>query len=106
MSASGSDIAIEAADVALVSDNLDDIIYLRDLSLKTVSIAHQNFWLATSTNIGGAVLGAMGILSPVAAGLIHIVHTLGVLANSSRLLWFEQKQLEGTSSKKVLRLPA
>lgn len=105
MSASGSDIAIEAADVALVSDNLDDILYLRDLSLQTVNIAHQNFWLATSTNIGGAVLGAMGILSPVGAGLIHIVHTLGVLANSSRLLWFEQKSGQPRRLKTSTRTP-
>lgn len=100
MSASGADVAIEAADIALVTDNLDDILYLRALSQRTVTIAHQNFWLATSTNIGGAILGALGFLSPMAAGLIHIVHTLGVLANSSRLLWFEQKQ------KPLLALPA
>lgn len=86
MSAHGSDVAIEAADIALVNDNLADVVYLRELSHKTIAVAYQNFWLATSTNIAGAVAGAMGLLSPVAAGLIHIVHTLGVLANSSRLL--------------------
>jgi cation-transporting P-type ATPase C len=69
-----------------VRDDLADILYVRTLSRRTLDIAHQNFWLATSTNIGGAIAGALGILSPVAAGLLHIVHTLGVLANSSRLL--------------------
>lgn len=86
MSAAGSDIAIEAADIALVKNDLADILYLRALSKKTISIANQNFWLATTTNIGGALAGAMGMLSPVAAGLLHIAHTLGVVANSSRLL--------------------
>ena len=86
MSAAGADVAIEAADIALVRDDLADILYVRTLSRRTLDIAHQNFWLATSTNIGGAIAGALGILSPVAAGLLHIVHTLGVLANSSRLL--------------------
>lgn len=86
MSAGGSDVAIEAADIALVKDDLADILYVRDLSRQTLRVARQNFWIATSTNLGGAVAGALGILSPVAAGLLHIVHTLGVLANSSRLL--------------------
>ncbi|EFL51203.1 heavy metal translocating P-type ATPase [Solidesulfovibrio fructosivorans JJ]] len=86
MSAGGADVAIEAADIALVRDDLADILYVRELSRRTVQVAHQNFWIATSTNIGGALAGALGLLSPVAAGLLHIVHTLGVLANSSRLL--------------------
>ncbi|MEL7641975.1 MAG: cation-translocating P-type ATPase [Solidesulfovibrio sp.] len=86
MSAGGADVAIEAADIALVRDDLADILYVRDLSRRTLQVARQNFWIATSTNIGGAFAGAFGLLSPVAAGLLHIVHTLGVLANSSRLL--------------------
>lgn len=86
MSAAGADVAIEAADIALVRDDLGDILYVRELSRRTLAIARQNFWLATSTNLGGAAFGALGLLSPVAAGLLHIAHTLGVLANSSRLL--------------------
>ena len=93
MSADGSDVAIEAADIALVHDRLEDIAYLRCLSQQTIRVARQNFWLATATNLGGAMAGAMGVLSPVAAGLLHIVHTLGVLANSSRLLVFSGPQL-------------
>jgi cation-transporting P-type ATPase C len=86
MSAGGSDVAIEGADIALVKDDLADILYVCDLSRQTLRVARQNFWIATSPNLGGALAGALGILSPVAAGLIHIVHTMGVLANSSRLL--------------------
>ncbi|WP_246198235.1 heavy metal translocating P-type ATPase [Solidesulfovibrio aerotolerans] len=86
MSAAGADVAIEAADIALVRDDLADILYVRELSRRTLLVARQNFWIATSTNLGGALVGALGLLSPVASGLLHIVHTLGVLANSSRLL--------------------
>ncbi len=85
MSAGGADVAIEAADIALVRDDLADILYVRELSQRTLQVARQNFWIATSTNLGGALAGALGLLSPLAAGMIHIVHTLGVVANSSRL---------------------
>jgi hypothetical protein len=35
-----------------------------------------------------------GILSPVMAGMVHISHTLGILANSSRLLGFNEPRIE------------
>jgi cation-transporting P-type ATPase C len=88
MGAGGSEVAIEAADIALVKDDLAGVIYVRDLSRETMRVVHQNFWIATGSNIAGVVLGALGLLSPVMAGLVHITHTLGILANSSRLLFF------------------
>ncbi|PIE70023.1 MAG: heavy metal translocating P-type ATPase [Deltaproteobacteria bacterium] len=86
MGAGGSEVAIEAADIALVRDDLTGILYVRSLSKETLRIVHQNFWIATGSNLAGVVLGAMGLLSPVMAGLVHITHTVGILANSSRLL--------------------
>jgi manganese/zinc-transporting P-type ATPase C len=86
MGAGGSDVAIEAADIALVKDELMGIPFVRQLSRSTLKTVHQNFWIATGSNIVGAALGATGFLSPAMAGLLHIVHTLGVMANSSRLL--------------------
>jgi len=96
-------VAIEAADIALVRDDLADILYVRELSRRTLAIARQNFWIATSTNIGGALAGALGLLSPVAAGLLHIVHTMGVLANSSRLFLPLQSE---TMPRDIPALPA
>jgi cation-transporting P-type ATPase C len=88
MSAGASEAAMEAADIALIRDDLGQLTYVRDLSRRTTSIAQQNFWIATGTNILGAVGGAMGLLNPLTAGMLHIVHTLGVLGNSSRLLTY------------------
>lgn len=93
MGAGGSEVAIEASDIALVKDDLMGVVYVRSLSQKTMQIVHQNFWIATGSNIAGVVLGAVGMLSPVMAGLVHITHTLGILANSSRLLRFEAPPL-------------
>ncbi|KIX15327.1 heavy metal translocating P-type ATPase [Dethiosulfatarculus sandiegensis] len=89
MGAGGAEVAIEAADIALVNDDLKGVVYVHSLSRATMRVVQQNFWLATGSNLVGVVLGALGMLSPMAAGLLHIVHSLGVLANSSRLLGYE-----------------
>lgn len=89
MGAGGSEVAIEAADIALVEDDLKGVVYVRGLSQETLKIVRQNFWLATGSNIIGALLGATGFLSPVLAGMVHITHTLGILANSSRLMFYD-----------------
>ncbi len=89
MGAGGSEVAIEAADITLVNDDLCGVVYLHQLSKKTIDVVHQNFWIATGSNIAGVLLGAFGIINPVLAGSLHIVHTLGVLASSSRLLHYE-----------------
>ncbi|GAB7024423.1 heavy metal translocating P-type ATPase [Salidesulfovibrio brasiliensis] len=95
MGAGGSEVAVEAADIALVNDDLRDLVYVHALSRNTLSVVHQNFWIATGSNIVGVVLGATGLLSPVMAGLLHIVHSLGVMANSSRLLRYDIPALTG-----------
>ena len=86
MGAGGSEVAIEAADIALVNDDLAGVAYVRSLSKQTLKVVQQNFWIATGSNLVGMALGAMGLLSPVAAGLLHIFHTAGILANSARVL--------------------
>jgi manganese/zinc-transporting P-type ATPase C len=86
MGAGGAEVAIEAADVALVDSELERLVTLRQLSHKTLRTIEQNYYLATSTNVLGIILGAAGWLTPVMAGMLHIVHTLGILFNSSRLL--------------------
>lgn len=86
----GSEVAVEAADIALADDDLGRLVGVYALSKKTLRVAHENFWIATGSNVVGVALGALGLLSPVTAGLAHIAHSLGVLANSSRLLAFPQ----------------
>ena len=95
MGAGGSEVAIEAADIALVNDDLPSVIYVHALSQQSLNIVRQNFWIATGSNLVGVVLGALGFLPPVMAGLLHIVHTLGVLGNSSRLLSFHSQDVKG-----------
>ncbi|WP_034633504.1 heavy metal translocating P-type ATPase [Maridesulfovibrio bastinii] len=94
MGAGGSEVAIEAADIALVNDDLEGLVYVHSLSRETLKVVNQNFWIATGSNLIGVILGAVGALSPVMAGMIHIAHSAGVLANSSRLLNYSPEPLK------------
>jgi cation-transporting P-type ATPase C len=86
MGAGGSEVAMEAADITLAKSDLNDLVFLRLLSRKALTTIEQNFWLANSTNIFGILAGFGGLLSPAAAGLLHVGHTLAIMLNSSRLL--------------------
>jgi cation-transporting P-type ATPase C len=95
MGAGGAEVAMEAADIALVDSELERLVTLRQLSRKTLRTIEQNYYLATSTNVLGIFLGAAGWLTPVMAGMLHILHTLGILINSSRLLNWKAPGLNG-----------
>jgi cation-transporting P-type ATPase C len=89
MGAGGSEVAVEAADIALADDRLEGLLFLRRLSRKTLRTVEQNFWFATATNVIGIALGMSGVLAPVMAGAFHVAHTAGIMLNSSRLLRWE-----------------
>jgi len=59
-----------------------------DIIDETIRIIYQNFWIAFGSDIFGVALGALGYLSPLMAGSLHIFHTLGIVGNSSRILLF------------------
>ncbi len=81
----GSEAAIEVSDIAITNSNVKDVIILHDISTYALELVNQNYWIGTSTNIIGVVLASFGLLSPVAAGGIHIAHTVGIMANASRV---------------------
>ena len=89
MGAGGSEVAIEAADIALSTSELWKIPYVRALSKETINIIEQNYKIATYSNLVGVGLGAAGLMTPLFAGFLHIFHSLGVWLNSSRLLGFD-----------------
>jgi len=89
MGVGGAEVAMEAADIALADSDLEGLMKVRNLSHKTMTIIDQNHYMAVSTDLIGAALGMMGVLSPIMAGMIHIFHTGGILLNSGRLLSWE-----------------
>jgi cation-transporting P-type ATPase C len=89
MGTAGSDVAIEAADIALASDHLGRLGTTMRLSQQTIGIIRQNYTIALGVNAGGVVLGALGLLNPLLAAVLHNVSTLLVVGNSARLVTFD-----------------
>ncbi len=95
MGAGGAEAAIAAADIALADSDLSRLLFVRRLSRQTLRVIEQNYWLAVSTDLLGALLIIGGRLGPLMAGAIHVVHTLGIFFNSSRLLGWRPPQEKG-----------
>jgi cation-transporting P-type ATPase C len=82
-----TDIASEASDIIITSDNPKVLPELVELSKKTMNIIKQNFIVTFLINGGAILLGALGIISPITGAFIHNAATIGVVLNSARILW-------------------
>ncbi len=86
MGATGSDIAIETADIALINDDISKINYLVDLSRKTMAIVKQNVFVALSIQISLSVLAVFGFVTLwMAVTFGDMGLTLAVILNSLRI---------------------
>lgn len=81
----GSDAAINASDVALMTDNLDKIPEAMKLGKKTNQIVIQNFAIWGATNLIGLVLVFTGVLSPTGAATFNFLTDFVPIFNSLRL---------------------
>ncbi|MCB2292782.1 cation-translocating P-type ATPase [Clostridium algoriphilum] len=87
----GSDIAVDAADIALVSDDIKCIPHLLNLSQKTMKTIKLNLTLSMLLNFVAIMLAMAGILNPVTGALVHNVGSVAVIINSALLLNFKSK---------------
>ena len=71
MGSMGSDIAVEAADIALMSDDISKIPYLKRLSNATVKTIKFSITLSMCINLLAVTLSVMGILPPTTGALVH-----------------------------------
>lgn len=71
MGSMGSDIAVEAADIALMSDDISKIPYLKRLSVATVKTIKASITLSMITNFVAVTLSVLGILNPTTGALVH-----------------------------------
>ena len=86
MGAIGSDIAINSASVALMTNDLRRIPMLVKLSRKTNSIMNQNLAFGLLFVLCGIILSVFGGMDPILAAILHTVSTLIVIFNSARLV--------------------
>ena len=86
MGAIGSDVAIHSASVALMNNDLRRIPFLIELARRTRSLMNQNLVMGLLVILGGLYLSTIGVLTPVAAAILHSVGSLAVVFNSARLV--------------------
>ncbi len=98
MGAAGTDVAMEASSIALMSDKIEMLPATFALSRRTYKIIQQNIWVfAVFVNIVGVIVSGLGWLNPIMASVVHNASSVFVVLNSSRLLGFKY---EAGSAKK------
>ena len=85
MGGAGSDIAVEAADVALVGDDLSKIGYLKRLSVACVRLIKTNIAISMTINACAITCSVLGLLGPVSGALVHNLGSVLVVLNGAML---------------------
>ncbi len=93
--ASGSDIAIEAADITLMRNDPLAIADAIDLSRATLRKIRQNLFFAFFYNVLGIPLAALGMLNPVIAGAAMALSSVSVVTNSLLLRRWRPLERDG-----------
>ncbi len=82
---SGTDIAVESADIVLVNSDLNNVVKAISLSKKVIATIKQNLFWAFVYNIIGIPLAALGMLNPMLGALAMSLSSVSVISNSLRL---------------------
>ncbi len=86
MGVMGTDVALEAAHVALMREDWNLVPDLFVIAMRTMRVVKMNLSFTILYNLVGLSLAALGILPPILAAAAQSLPDLGILANSSRLL--------------------
>jgi Cd2+/Zn2+-exporting ATPase len=86
MGLSGTDLALEAAQIALLGDELSTLPHLLGLSRRAMHAIRQNVAFSVGVLTIAVGLTAVGILRPVSGALLHELSSIPVIANSARLI--------------------
>lgn len=86
MGGTGSDIAVDAADIALVDDEVKELPHLMALSQRMMTTIKLNLTFSMTLNFIAITLAITGILNPVVGALVHNAGSVLVIINSALLL--------------------
>ncbi|HEX4203915.1 MAG TPA: cation-translocating P-type ATPase [Ktedonobacteraceae bacterium] len=86
MGLGGTDVAIETAEISLLSDDLTKLPHLLSLSRQAMRAIKQNLFFSLGILAIAVGLAIPGILAPVTGALLHELSSIPVIANSARLI--------------------
>ena len=85
MGSIGSDVAIEAADIALLGDDIGKIPYLKKLSNSTLFTIKANIVMSMAINAAAIICSVLGLLNPVTGAIVHNAGSCLVVLNAALL---------------------
>ena len=94
----GSDIAVDAADIALVDDEVKELPHLIALSKRMMRTIKLNITFSLTLNFIAIVLAITGTLNPVVGALVHNAGSVLVITNSAPLLKWRQTASQSFAS--------
>ncbi len=92
MGVAGTDVAIETAAIALLSDDLSKLPHLLALSRQAIRAIRQNLVFSLGVLAIAVGLTIPGILHPVTGALLHELSSIPVIANSARLIGLRERR--------------
>ena len=91
MGGAGSDIAVEAADMALVQDDIRELPHIFALARRMMRTITCNLAFSLLLNFAAIFLAMAGLLSPVSGALVHNAGSVLVIVNSALLLHWQTR---------------
>lgn len=86
MGSIGSDISIDAANIALINDNIEDMPHLISIARKTIKTINLNIAFSLGLNFLAMALALLGSLNPIEGALVHNIGSVIVIIYSSTLV--------------------
>ena len=88
----GSDIAVDAADIALINDKIRELPHLLRLAKRMMVTIKCNLTFSMALNFIAIILAIYGTLNPVVGALVHNAGSVLVIVNSAFLLSWRKKE--------------
>ncbi|MBQ7929000.1 MAG: cadmium-translocating P-type ATPase [Methanobrevibacter sp.] len=101
MGSIGSDVSVEAANIALINDNIEDIPQLIGIARKTIRTINISIAFALILNVTAMGLAILGALNPIEGALIHNIGSVVVIIYSSTLMKYKISKKDYKKSEKL-----